>query len=354
MASPGTAFLAAYLPWRRMAHDERVALVDRNAATVDPQLRHAIEFLRKGLAIEEKLVAETDARLAALPKAEPAAPAEQAAARAGAIARDAAVAVAVAAHLAYLRCSAPDNPDLREQAHARAQQLKEQADRLASALEATGLPSVKPEAHRVAEIVARVRDLEPTTDAGYRQLNDLVRDVTAGCDEIARHLDKAAVAAPAPAPAPAPASGGPVTEVTLDADGLLTALPATATRVKVRKAQGRIAEIVRSPVLATLEALNLDNQGVTDDDLIALAASPHVAHLRRLDLRYNPISARGIEAIAGSPNLNHLEAVYLDGNPADPVDRLEYYDETHTHRVPTAAGKALEAKYGPLRWLHPS
>jgi len=43
--------------------------------------------------------------------------------------------------------------------------------------------------------------------------------------------------------------------------------------------------------------------------------------------------------------------VNLDGNPADPVDRLEYYDETHQHAVPTEAGKALEAKYGKLRWL---
>jgi hypothetical protein len=43
--------------------------------------------------------------------------------------------------------------------------------------------------------------------------------------------------------------------------------------------------------------------------------------------------------------------VNLDGNPADPVDRLEYYDETNQHAVATEAGKALEAKYGPLRWL---
>ncbi|HSD86458.1 MAG TPA: hypothetical protein VLB44_03050, partial [Kofleriaceae bacterium] len=96
---------------------------------------------------------------------------------------------------------------------------------------------------------------------------------------------------------------------------------------------------------------DLDSAGVTDEDLIALAASPHADRLRQLDLRYNPISARGIEAIAASPHLKRLEVVNLDGNPADPVDRQEYYDETNYHFVPTDAGKALEAKYGKLRWL---
>ena len=110
---------------------------------------------------------------------------------------------------------------------------------------------------------------------------------------------------------------------------------------------------MRSPLLATIEALDLDDQRVTDDDVAALAASPHAARLRQLDLRYNPISARGIEAIAASPHLKRLEVVSLDGNPADPVDRLEYVDETNTQRVPTDAGKLLETKYGPLRWLHP-
>ena len=45
--------------------------------------------------------------------------------------------------------------------------------------------------------------------------------------------------------------------------------------------------------------------------------------------------------------------VNLGANPDDPVDQLVYYDATNTHRVPTAAGKALEARYGALRWLHP-
>ena len=332
--SPGTAYLAAYLPWRHIAHRERLALVERNAATVDPQLKHAIEFLRKGLQIEEKLVADADAKAAALGT-----PDGSAAARAGELARDASVAVAVAAHLAYLRCAAPNNPDLANQAQERADQLKDTAARLRDALVATGIAGVQKHAGSVAEIVRLNRDLVPTTTAGYRQLNDLVRDVTNFCEAIAKHLD---------------ATGAPnqaMKDAAIDADTLLAGR--SSPRAKVRGAKGRIAEIVRSPALAKLELLDLDDQGVTDDDLIALAASPHVRGLRRLDLRYNPISARGIEALAASKNLAALAMVNLDGNPADPVDRLEYYDETHTHRVPTDAGKALEAKYGPLRWLHP-
>lgn len=335
MSSPGTAYLAAFLPWRQIAHRERLELVERNAATVDPQLKHAIDFLRKGMQIEAKLVADANARLAGLPRAD-----GSPAAKAGELARDAAVAVSVAAHIAYLRCAAPENPDLANQAHQRAEQLKSAAARLKDALVATGQPGVQKHADSVAKIVGLTRNLEPSTTGGYGQLNDLERDVTGFCEAMARHLD-ASTAAPSRAKDP-----------TIDANTLLAGAP--SARVKVRGAQGRIAEIVRSPVLAKLEALDLDDQGVTDDDLAALAASPHVRQLRQLDLRYNPISARGIEALAASPNLKALELVNLDGNPADPVDRLEYYDETNTHRVPTDAGKALEAKYGPLRWLHPA
>jgi uncharacterized protein (TIGR02996 family) len=143
-------------------------------------------------------------------------------------------------------------------------------------------------------------------------------------------------------------AGGFPDEITIDAEVLLARgsellKAAPLRRLHVRTAKGRVAEIVRSPLLATIEALDLDDQGVTDDDVIALAASPHAARLRQLDLRYNPLSATGIESLAASQHLKRLEMVNLDGNPADPVDRLEYYDETNQHAVPTEAGKALEA-----------
>ena len=333
--SPGSAYLAAFLPWRRIAHREREVVLDGLAGTTDPALQHAVEFARSGLDIEQNLVKEAERKLATLPKAD-----GSPAARAGELARDASVAVTVAAHVAYLRCAAPKNTALATQAHDCARKLKDSAARLTPALVATGVPGIDKHAGSVEKIVGLASDLEPTTNGGYRQLNELVRDVTSFCEKMADKLD-----------APPSASASSTAAGTVDVNTLLSG--SSGSHAKVRGAKGRIGEIVRSPALAKLEALDLDNQGVTDDDLIALAASPHARHLRQLDLRYNPISARGIEALAASPHLKQLELVHLDGNPADPVDRLEYYDETNTHLVPTAAGKALEAKYGPLRWLHP-
>jgi hypothetical protein len=154
-------------------------------------------------------------------------------------------------------------------------------------------------------------------------------------------------------------AGGFPDEITIDAVALLkswAALRAAAplTRLHVREAKGRAGEIVRSPHLATIEALDLDRAAVTDDDVAALAANPAAARLRQLDLRFNVLGERGIETLAAAANLKGLQVVNLEPNPADPVDRQEYTDETNFHFVPTDAGKALEAKYGPLRWLRRS
>ena len=49
-----------------------------------------------------------------------------------------------------------------------------------------------------------------------------------------------------------------------------------------------------------------------------------------------------------------LEALGLDLNRVhDPAEPFELHDETHRERVATDAGKALEAKYGRITWLHP-
>ena len=211
--------------------------------------------------------------------------------------------------------------------------------------------------HELATLAARRNDprarliqlqLGHASDAELREANDIVRshpEWTAALRELGARDIKFA--------------GGFPDEITVDADVLLGRGPellaaAPLTRLHVRAAKGCVREVVTSPLLATIEALDLDDQAVTDDDVIALAASPHAARLRQLDLRFNPLTERGIEAIAASPHLRGLEVVSLDGNPADPVDRIEQYDETNTHSVPTERGKALEAKYGPLRWLHPS
>ena len=425
--SPGTAFSIAYLAARRIAHTARLELLDRNAATIDPALKHTIEFSRQALKVEES-------RLRALPdivRPHLTTAVLEAAWQAGETGRLVAVSAELAAHIAYLRCAAQQNADLRAQAAERARDLKEGAARLTKHLQATRLPLVISHADSIEQMVNLTSDLEPTTTGGYRQLNELVTDIYNFLGATVRQLDTAPppeasapltaeeerlfariVADPSDYPmrrelaalaekrsdprarliylqtAPAGATeaqqaydlvrshpewtgrlrelgardvkfaGGFPEEITIDADALVshwsdlrTAAP--LTRLKVRGPKGYVRAIVGSPSLATIEALDLDSQEVTDDDLAALGANPNAARLRQLDLRYNPISERGIEAIAASPYLRQLRLVNLDGNPADPVDRLEYHDETRQHAVPTDGGKALEAKYGRLPWLHP-
>ena len=463
MLSPGTAYLLAYLPARRVAHLARLELLDLYATLADPALDRAIEFSRRALKIEESKAADADKRLAdiaskaalELPPMPPArdvpawlaalpghvrpsliTPALEAAWRAGERARLVSISVALAAHIAYLRCAAPENPDLRAEAEDRARDLEASSSALTTDLTATGLPLVISQAGNVAEMVRLTNRLmhtpTPNTTGGYRQLNELVRDLDTFLESKVRQLDTS----PPPAVSALPTAeedallariiatpqdldlrleyavlaerrndprgkltrlqltgiedddhqqamdlinshpewtarlqelgardikfrGGFPDMITVDAAVLLgrgAELFATAPLrgLRVRAAKGRVGEIVRLPLLATIDSLDLDDQAVIDDDLIALAASPHAARLRQLDLRYNPLTARGIEALAASPYLKSLLEVNLDGNPADPVDRQQYHDETNSHFVPTEAGKALEAKYGPLRWLRRS
>lgn len=443
MLSPGTVYLLAYLPALRLAHAARKDLVERNAATTDPGLKHAIEFARQALRVEDSNFADTDKRLSALSSKHGltlpvedvsirpllTTPVLQAAWKAGETARRVAIAVNLAAQIAHLRCAAPDDAGLRAQAEQQANTLKASADQLTADLTATGLPLVIDLANNVAEMIRLTRNLTPAMPGGYRELNGLVRDV----ENFIKLKEDALDAAP-PAPPSAPPSaeeeallariiatpsdmglrlefavlaerrddaraalirlqltsidddadsnamelirahpewsahlrelgardiefgGGFPAQITIDAATLLARGPelfaaAPLRRLRVRAAKGRVGEVVRSPLLATIESLDLDEQGVTDDDIIALAGSPHAARLRWLDLRFNLCTARGVEAIAASPYLKQLYAVNLEPNAVDPVDRLEYYDETHQHAVRTEAGKALEAKYGPLRWL---
>lgn len=149
-------------------------------------------------------------------------------------------------------------------------------------------------------------------------------------------------------------------EITIDVNDFLThaaALFARAPIVSVRlrgSLAGRGAALAAMPQLANLKHLDLHEQRVTDADIFALAASRHLSKLRTLDLGRNQLTNAGIETLVASAYLPGLERVNLEFNPGDdPVDRLEYYDETHQEPVPTDAGRALEQKYGPRRWFHP-
>ncbi len=129
--------------------------------------------------------------------------------------------------------------------------------------------------------------------------------------------------------------------------------PITSVRLRGGLA-GRGAALAAVPQLTNVVALDLYEQGITDADVAALAASPYVSNLHTLNLGRNRLSDAGIEVLVASTQLTRLERVNLELNPgADPVDRLEYYNETEQEPVPTEAGRALELKYGRRRWFHP-
>jgi hypothetical protein len=149
-------------------------------------------------------------------------------------------------------------------------------------------------------------------------------------------------------------------EITIDvtpflehAEKLFALAPITSVRLRGGLA-GRGAALAALPLLAKLGAIDLEEQGVTDSDIAALATSPYVSNLRFLGLIRNRLTDAGIETLVASTHLPALDRVALDFNPgADPVDQLEYYNETQQEPVPTDRGRALEQKYGPKRWFHP-
>lgn len=441
MLSPGTAYLLAFLPARRLAHAAKRKIVDRNAATLDPALKRGIEDARYKLDNDTSVVTDADKRLATTAeRAGVRLPASssmmtssllRAAWNAGETAREVGIAVELVTLIAQLRCAAPNNPDLRTQAADAARQLRASAAKLTKDLTATGLPLVIDSANSIEKYVGWTSSLEPNDQGGYEELAKLTEDLFKFMEGKARLLDTAPPEKPTAEPSAAenalvarilanptddrlrlelaklaeqrkdpraqlirlqlagddrssqqasdlirshPEWSAPLTalgardikfaagfpdEITIDAKDFLARgfqIFATApiTRVHLRDAKGHVAQIVRSPLLATLVGLDLDNAGVTDSDIEALASSPHAARLTQLDLRFNPLTTRGFEAMAASRYLKRLEVATFDGNPADPTDRQKYFSETSYDYIPTEAGKALEAKYGRLPWLHRS
>ena len=104
---------------------------------------------------------------------------------------------------------------------------------------------------------------------------------------------------------------------------------------------------------------------------VAWARAQRIAYLRQSAPEYPRLGSHGVEDAARRPRprrfrsvrraaaatptrMRGLEAVGLDLNRVhDPADQFELYDETHRERVATDAGKALQAKYGRIAWLHP-
>ena len=146
--------------------------------------------------------------------------------------------------------------------------------------------------------------------------------------------------------------------ITLDADAFLhnaDALFSVAPieHVHLRGAAPHLAALAATPHLARLRSLVLVDSGLTDGDLAVLLASPHLRGLRYLALTGNRLTNAGVEAIAAAPGLKGLKFLGVMQNPCDPpVDKI-FFDESVWAWGATEFGQALDARHGPLAWLHP-
>ncbi|WP_437487043.1 TIGR02996 domain-containing protein [Sorangium sp. So ce1014] len=144
--------------------------------------------------------------------------------------------------------------------------------------------------------------------------------------------------------------------VTLDARAFLQHAGALLALAPIRHftiaALGDAAEeLFASPHLARVRSLRLDRVGLTDDDVERLAASPHLAELRWLWIGNNRVTRRGAEALAASRRLPALGYVGFVNNPFDPSERQGHDQGLIVDRWLPPEGRALEAKFGALRWL---
>lgn len=105
------------------------------------------------------------------------------------------------------------------------------------------------------------------------------------------------------------------------------------------------------PLLEKIRSLSIENAGLTDEQVTALADSQHVLRLRWLSLRNNAVTRTGVEALARTRNLPSLEVALLDGNPCDPREQYGADNDTVTARWMPEEGRQLETMFGPLRWL---
>lgn len=113
-----------------------------------------------------------------------------------------------------------------------------------------------------------------------------------------------------------------------------------------------LRELLAVPELRGLDTLELGNWDLTDADARELAKCDNLANLSTLDLRVNKIGRAGIEALAQSPVTRGILAIDVSLNQVEPPQVGEYDDEgNHVLRV-TSLGQALEAKHGPIPWVH--
>lgn len=112
-----------------------------------------------------------------------------------------------------------------------------------------------------------------------------------------------------------------------------------------------IRALAGSPSLARIVSLDCSRQHLDDAALLALVESPHLGHLAWLDASHNQLGRPALDALAA--RLPHLDYINWSGNPSgDPVDEVGSEGGEIVDTTPSVLGQELEARWGPLRWLH--
>jgi uncharacterized protein (TIGR02996 family) len=114
------------------------------------------------------------------------------------------------------------------------------------------------------------------------------------------------------------------------------------------------AQVMKNPILARVQTLSLENNGLGDAEAKLLADCPHLKHLLFLNLYGNEIGQPGLEAIAASRNLPAMRVFHFEYNAVespvgttvtDGVSGLEFFQPGG----PLAA--VIRKKYGDKVWL---
>ncbi len=126
---------------------------------------------------------------------------------------------------------------------------------------------------------------------------------------------------------------------------------APVVHVELRGVGQALDALVACPALAQVRALSLGGQGLDDDALRRLLGSPHLGRVWWLELGNNAIGMPGLHALAGA-GLPGLRYVGLRGNAVDPHETAGVHGNLIQDVALPPEGEALEAKHGPLPWLH--
>jgi uncharacterized protein (TIGR02996 family) len=151
---------------------------------------------------------------------------------------------------------------------------------------------------------------------------------------------------------------GLIGEVTLSVDRFLDVAPALFAAAPIQhlnltRPRTRWAELLRSPHLAHLSSLALEDLGLDDEDAKAIARADALRRLHYLALGNNRIGRAGVEALAASPFLARLDVLDLSNNPCDPIPRPggRDLDGRVTAIDRPALANELVSRHGERPWL---